>query len=329
VTGDALDVTVLVTTCNRAAILARTLESFARLDSADLRWEIIVVDNGSTDTTPAVLQAFMTRVPLRAIEEPRPRKARALNRALPLVRGGTVLFADDDILPRPDWMLEMMRAVRRWPDDSIFGGRIVPVFPPDTPAWIRHLRHSGSLFARFTPDLPEGPMTRTPFGANYAVRTAALAGRQFAVHLGPSGESYPTGDELELLMRLTRAGHRVIFVPASEVGHVIRDEQLQPAWLFQRAHNVGRGRAQAASWFANPRGPAAACRRWLADGALRWRLLTSGALHRAFGPFDRRAAMDYGFLFHRSLGELHERRLLARERPASARRRDRPTQEVR
>jgi glucosyl-dolichyl phosphate glucuronosyltransferase len=302
------DVTVLLATRNRAALLAQTLDSFTRLEVADLQWEVIVADNGSTDATTNVLQSFASRLPLRSVEEHAPGKNAALNRALPLARGDIVLFTDDDVVPRPDWLIEMTRAVRRWEEDDIFGGRIVPLFPPKIPEWIRDTPYAGALFAEFNPDKPEGPIRRPPFGPNYAIRASALANVQFASHLGPNGASYPAGGETELIMRLMNAGRRAIYVPTAEVGHVVRDEQLQRGWIFRRAHNFGRGRVQLAHMSSAGLGSPAVAR---------WRMLTNGALYCAFAPFDRRKGLEHGALFHVFRGELDERRRLMRELASS------------
>jgi glycosyltransferase involved in cell wall biosynthesis len=301
-----LDLSVVLTTRNRASLLGQTLEGFTKLNVEGLRWELLVVDNGSTDTTPQVLASYARRLPLRPLTEPEPGKTRALNLALPLVRGAVVVFTDDDVVPRPTWLSVMMAAVRRWPDDHIFGGRVVPLFPAATPEWMRTHRLTDVAFARFTPDRPEGPLGLAPFGPNYAVRSHLLTTQRFAVQLGPSSGRCVLGDETELLTRLIRAGNRVIFVPASEVGHVVRDEQIRAPWLFQRALIHGRTSVRFAHLFSNP---------LPSVPQLCWDLLTTGMRYfalRPFAPADTRGNIERGTTFHYRRGQLDERRRLAR-----------------
>src|SRR6476620_3461967 len=129
-----LDVSVLFTTHNRGHCVGRTLDAFATLQTPPgLTWELLVVDNGSTDATPRVLRSYVSRLPLRPIEEPQPGKSRALNRALSLARGAILVFTDDDVVPVPTWLSAMAAGVARWPEAHIFPARIVPLFPPGPP----------------------------------------------------------------------------------------------------------------------------------------------------------------------------------------------------
>ena len=79
-----ITVSVVVCTWNRAALLAKGLEAIAALDvPAGCEWELVVVDNACTDDTPAVLERFAERLPLRRVSEPR----LGLSRAQRIVEG--------------------------------------------------------------------------------------------------------------------------------------------------------------------------------------------------------------------------------------------------
>ena len=80
-TPGACDLSVLIATRDRAGSLARTLDSLVAQEISGLDWELLVVDNGSSDETPAVLARFAKTLPLFALAELRPGKNRALNRA--------------------------------------------------------------------------------------------------------------------------------------------------------------------------------------------------------------------------------------------------------
>lgn len=302
-----MTISVIFASRNRAALLTQTLDSFTKLQVVGFDWEILAVDNGSTDSTGQVLQRYASRLPLRPIEEPQPGKNRALNRALPLARGELLVFTDDDVVPHVDWLSALVRATQRWPDDTIFGGRIVALFPPETPDWLRTHQYAGAAYAEFTPDDPEGPILRAPFGANYAVRARALATQRFSSDLGPKVGSYAVGGETELLMRLMRLGHRVIYVPDAEVGHVVRDEQLQMPWIFRRAHGQGRGNMRLAHMFSLPTLPVR---------SLYWRLLTTGLSYYAqvaFARRDTRRIFERGTVYHYWRGQIHECRRIAHQ----------------
>src|ERR1051325_5397274 len=101
-----VSVSILLCTCNRAATLRQTL---AALDQARVpqgwRVEVLVVDNASTDDTPAVVkQARLRNLELRYVSEPDKGKCHALNTGLAATRGEFILFTDDDVLPSADWI---------------------------------------------------------------------------------------------------------------------------------------------------------------------------------------------------------------------------------
>jgi glycosyltransferase involved in cell wall biosynthesis len=135
-TGGALAASVLLATRNRAGLLRATLAHLARQVTDGLRWEVVVVDNGSEDGTAAVLAEARATLPLVVVSEPRAGKNRALNRALPLARGALLVFTDDDVEPEPRWLAEHVGAARRWPSHAVFGGPIAPRMPPTAPPWL-------------------------------------------------------------------------------------------------------------------------------------------------------------------------------------------------
>src|SRR5262245_9662871 len=127
------DLSILLATRNRATLLDQTLFALAEQDASSLAWEVIVADNGSTDSTPEVLRRWEKKLPLRALYEPVASRNRALNRAIPLAQGKYFVFTDDDILPDRNWLCEYYEGARRWPADVVFGGQVVPQFPDATP----------------------------------------------------------------------------------------------------------------------------------------------------------------------------------------------------
>lgn len=241
-----VDLSVLIATRDRAASLSRTLAALQRQELHGLTWELIVIDNGSTDDTPAVLAEAGSTLPLVVLEETEPGKNRALNRALDSARGKLLVFTDDDVLPDREWLAALHAAAARWPEDSVFGGRIDPRFPPATPAWLTRadFKHAAWAFARYCPRIDEGPTGHPPFGPNMAVRARIMRENRFSEAMGPRGRDYAMGSETELLLRLFRQGEQFVFVPAARLQHVVRTEQLDKRSLVRRVRRLGRGDAR-------------------------------------------------------------------------------------
>ena len=202
------------------------------------------MDNGSCDGTQEVLQRAREYLPLCCLFEPRPGKNRALNRGLAIARGRLLVFTDDDIVAEPDWLTALVSAASRWPEDSVFGGRIVPRFPPSTPDWLRNSRRASTWFAIYHPAECESPVVWPPFGPNMAIRRDVFSAVRFCEGVGPAGRNYVMGSETELLLRLRAVGFRFIYVPSAKVQHVVRQEQTTLRWLYGRAFRFGRSEAR-------------------------------------------------------------------------------------
>ena len=242
-----MDVSVLLATRDRSALLHATLQRLAQQQLGGIAWELIVVDNGSSDDTTAVLQAARRDLPLKLLREPRAGKNRALNKALEVALGELLIFTDDDVLPEESWIAELTAAARRWEDHHVFGGSIKPLFPPDTPEWIKqHEVYASTWFATFDPGQSEGPLPfpLVPFGANVAITARAIGDARFDERLGPNQTSYAMGGETEFIRRLVSPDKPPIYVPSARVQHVIQREQIEPQWLGRRNFRAGRGAAR-------------------------------------------------------------------------------------
>jgi glycosyltransferase involved in cell wall biosynthesis len=239
------DASVILATRNRDDVLAQTLSHLGRQATGDLSWEVIVVDNGSTDGTSGVLADAARRLPLVSLRESAPGKNRALNQALAVARGELLIFTDDDVIADPGWIANLVGASRRWPTATIFGGRIQLAFPPGTPAWLKEPLHGAMNFARYAPAEPEGQTTHLPNGPNFAVRATALQGLRYREDIGPqAGTAYAMGSETELIVRLRERGATMVYVPSATVEHVVQPNQLTDRYLFGRSYRLGRGQVR-------------------------------------------------------------------------------------
>jgi glycosyltransferase involved in cell wall biosynthesis len=306
--GEHLDFSLLIATRERSSILQATLCHLERQNLDGARWELIVVDNGSRDSTACVLEEARSRLPLVALREEKPGKNRALNRALAVAKGELLVFSDDDVIPRPDWLGELLRASRRWPDHAIFGGRVDPDYPEGTPDWLKEHAFAGWAFTRFVPKQTEGvlPASLIPVGPNLAIRASRLLGDRFCENIGPRGSNYAMGGESELIYRLMARGELCVYVPTAVVKHVVGRDQLQLQWLFRRSFRAGRGIARLTPDRASPR--IFGVPRYL------WRMLgASGFGYVASLAAGFRQRFEAGIAFHSVRGQIHEYRILNRE----------------
>ena len=236
-------VTVLIATCNGASTLPRALDAYCVLERGNYDWNVVVVDNASTDATPAVLDSYAQRLPLRSIRTEKRGKNLALNIGIESIGESTlVVFSDDDIVPDPNWLNAIVGAAAEHPEYDIFGGRIVPIWPSTPPDWILRLVDLGVVYAFTPPNQKTGQVgAKQVWGANMAVRSHVLsAGHRFNESIGPNRGQYSMGSEVEFTCRLERNGHRSWFSEAAVVGHIIRESQLTRDWIIGRAFRFGR-----------------------------------------------------------------------------------------
>jgi glycosyltransferase involved in cell wall biosynthesis len=234
--------TVLLATRNRSRIFASVLESFCTLRSPSSGWKLVIVDNGSTDSTHEIVRSYEKHLPLEYLLEPTLGKSAALNTGLGAVEGDLIIFADDDIFPNPNWLIQLRSAADANPEYSIFGGRILPRWEVPPPSWVQWVEQSPA-YAVTDPLLKEGAVSpRLVYGPNMAIRANLFtAETRFNTSIGPRGTDYAQGTDMELIIRLSRQGHKAWYVADAVVDHLIRQEQMNKSWVMRRAVRFGRG----------------------------------------------------------------------------------------
>ena len=241
-------VSVVVTTHNRAGILARcvraTLEEVRRHPGA----ELLVVDNASSDDTPAVL-ADLQRAegsPLRTVHEPRLGASHGRNTGLAAAQGDLIAFLDDDAVPRRGWLAAL---IAPFADAAIagVGGPLILRLSAPPPVW-------------FTPDFHEaaglydlGSVRRRvhhrggewyPPSANLGLRTRdVIREGGFCDVLGPHGTRHFVHEDADLCARIDRHGGEIHYVPDAIVDHWIVPGKLTPQYFLDHHTCFGEGAA--------------------------------------------------------------------------------------
>lgn len=242
-----MKISVAVCTWNRADLLARTLEEMTRLRDPGCDWELVVVDNGSTDGTPEVLAGFQDRLPLRVVHEPKLGHSNARNAAVEAVVGDYIVWTDDDVLVPEDWLVAYRRGFEGHPEASFFGGPIDPWLEGPAPPWFDTLVHDlgkGYLFALLDWEGGEAPIEedRIPFGANMAFKLTALRTIGFDPRLGLKGNQTTRGEDTAVLKELVARGESGWWIPDTRVRHWVPNQRLTLRYV--RDWWIGLGRAK-------------------------------------------------------------------------------------
>jgi glucosyl-dolichyl phosphate glucuronosyltransferase len=232
---DLMRVTVAICTWNRAPLLRQTLAQLQRLDvPADVTWDLVIVNNNSTDETAEVVREFMKRLPIKYIVEPTAGLSVARNTALRIAEGEIVLFTDDDVLVAPGWLAACVAGYMRFPSAGVFGGPIRAWFPvePD-PLLAAAFPILARGFCGHDHGRPLGPLPddQTVVGANMAFRAAAIQGLAFDPRHGPKGDQRDSGEELDFVELVRARGHAVIWIPEMHLQHYVDPARMSLAYL--------------------------------------------------------------------------------------------------
>ena len=234
-------ISIIIATYNGAPTLVRTLDAIAHITAPDAGYEVIVVDNASTDNSQQIIRSFEDRLPLTYIHEERRGKAFALNSGIDSAKGDFLVFADDDILPDADWLRGYEGSAAAHPDQSFFAGQVRHHWDVPPPHWLERLGASGMSYAG-TPEAREaGPVSYLAAkGPNMAVRKKALGAVRFRTEEGINymGTGTGTGGVDSWFARDASDG-TIWYAPDASVKHIVRDHQIGIKPVFKRYVRIG------------------------------------------------------------------------------------------
>jgi glucosyl-dolichyl phosphate glucuronosyltransferase len=241
--------TVLIATYNRASHLRDTLRDLSRLTSPD-PWEVLVVDNNSSDATCGVVtdEALRFPVDLRYLFEPVQGKPAALNSGIKASRGEIICFIDDDMRAEPDWLVRTGEAFDRFRCDYA-AGKVLPIWMGEAPPWLskRPSRQWGVIgVADYGPaPVPFGRYgLPPPMGGNMACRRDAFdrAG-WWDNRFGRIGTSLRGQEQREWYLRACAAGLRGYYSPDMVTYHLIPADRLTKSYFRRWFYWSGISRA--------------------------------------------------------------------------------------
>ncbi|MEO0438591.1 MAG: glycosyltransferase [Pseudomonadota bacterium] len=236
-------ITVAICTWNRCELLQKTLEAMLALEiPPGTTWNLIVVDNNSSDNTVQVVERFRDRLPIRYYLEQEQGLSNARNAAINQSDCDFILWTDDDVIVDSKWLVHYCGAFERWPEAAVFGGKVLPWFEVTPPSWLRENMHAlASSYALRDLGDEERALVEPecPFGANMAFRMDAFDGLRFDPELGRVKKSLVGGEEVQIISALRHKGKLVIWVPNCSVEHYLPKSRMTLSYV--RSYFVGQG----------------------------------------------------------------------------------------
>jgi glucosyl-dolichyl phosphate glucuronosyltransferase len=134
-----MNVSVVMSTYNRSSVLGQALQGLLNQDTGGLSYEIVVVDNNSTDNTKQVVESYAQLDPkVRYVFEKKQGVAYGRNTGIEVAQGEYLAFCDDDVVVPPNWIRQMHAALLRYPDADFVGGKVLVRWEVPPPRWIDH-----------------------------------------------------------------------------------------------------------------------------------------------------------------------------------------------
>ncbi len=240
---------VIIPTKDRADYLERLFQALCRQTLGKSYFEIIIIDNGSSDNTKEVIVKWQNRFEnLRYFFEKSPGLHTGRHKGFREAKGNILVYADDDIEPFETWLEAIQKAFEN-PEIVLVGGKCLPKFESNPPQWLKQLwepdeKGERNLSYLSLIDLGDRVKNTSPyniFGCNFSIRKEILTKTQ-----GFHPDSFPQqfiryrGDGETYVSRyIEKHFLKVLYHPRASVYHWVPEKRLTKEYFCQRAFNQG------------------------------------------------------------------------------------------
>lgn len=232
-----LRISAIICTHNRDDYLGAAIDSLLNQDYED--YEIIVVDNGSTDTTRAVVEKRLPHPRLQYVYEATLGLSVARNAGAKIATGQILAYLDDDAEASPGWLTALSKIYEQNSTVAIAGGKVTLIWPPNCtpPRWLSP-NMAGNLGAYDLGDeivyITQPGLT--PRGLNYSISAEFLEKiGGFDIKLGRVGKNLLSNEELFMTEKALSMGFQVAYLPDALVAHNVAPARLAPTWFIRRS----------------------------------------------------------------------------------------------
>jgi glycosyltransferase involved in cell wall biosynthesis len=239
-------VSVVICSYNRAAYIGGALDSLYHQTASKEDFEVIVVDNNSSDGTDEVFIQWRAANPdgyFYYATETQQGASFARNRGAQLTKANWLCFMDDDAIATQDYIQNIIRHTKNHPNVLGFGGKIIPKYIPSEPVWMSY--YVSSLVGNFdyAPTACAFENGKYPIESNMILKKSAfdLVGGFNEAIPGVVGTLRIGGEGKELFYKIIALGEKIYYDPSICVHHVVEVKKLTPEYMYRVASGIGRG----------------------------------------------------------------------------------------
>lgn len=239
-----MKLSIIVSTYNRESYILDALMSLKDQSCNYGDYEVLIIDNNSTDTTPLLCMQFLQQkgeLQAHYYKETMQGLSYARNRGIALANGEIIAFLDDDAVACRDYVSNTIAWFESHPQCAAIGGRIFPKYETSCPTWMPEaltplfsILDMGETAKRFSGK-------HYPVGANMAFRKHVFDEcGVFNTQLGRTGKNMMGGEEKDIFYRIRQKQLQVWYVPHIWVYHIIPSQRTSKEFIFKQAIGVGQ-----------------------------------------------------------------------------------------
>lgn len=238
-------ITVIICTYNREKYIGQLLDSLAKNDYPESDYEIVLVDNNSTDNTRLICERFAANHPnisFRYVEEHEQGLSAARNRGIKEAKGDIVIYVDDDALVDSDYIRTYAEHFSSFPETMAAGGPIEPLYETAEPSWMSpYTKALLTAWMNYGDKVREYPSGRFPGGGNAAYRKSVFDKvGLFNTDLGRKGTALLASEEKDIFDKMRQLGMRVLYLPTPVLHHIIPQAKLEEPYFDRLTLQIGR-----------------------------------------------------------------------------------------
>lgn len=234
---------VIVCTYNREKYIEKTLRYLSEQSIDHQAYEVLIIDNNSTDNTAAFCKDFISKGNhdhFYYFLEMNQGHTYARNRGIKESKGEYIAFLDDDAWVYSNYCGNIISYFNSNPEVMALGGKITPVYEGQPPAWMTKYLWPLVAGLDMGEEVREFKGSKYPIGANMAFRAVVFEDYgYFNTDLGRRGNELEGGDEKDMVYRLKKDERKVYYVPSIHVKHIIPESRTEMSYIKDQAIGVG------------------------------------------------------------------------------------------